>query len=699
MDAANGRSAKSAASSASPTPTPMSAPDAQEKPAQRATKTAQKEKPKSPAKPKPSAPKLYAMAMYAGGKEAHKFRIPFSHPQTPVSEFRQTICDVLHDNGEERVEPERVRIVFMGKILNETDRDGNPATLFMYDVKNSYTVTIQIRPKDFVPLERAEGDLPAAMDLDGDGATSGAAASVEEASGSAEREGGTAAQAQAETGLTDMTDEDRKLAEQMQEEDEKCDKCKKKPGRKCKDCNCCYCGVDEDAGNCMLCDECQYWHHLKCLPTPPPESEWDAIKAQEEWYCPSCSNKNKVVNAVGGEGSKKAQSRGVQSGRRWGGGMANVGRSKVSTVVDKDHMGPVPGVEVGQMWLYRMAVSEDGVHGPPVGGISGSSKTGCRSIVLSGGYPEDEDYGETFTYTGSGGRDLKSENRRTAKQDSDQKLEKANLAIAITCDAARVDDVKGAVASDWRKSKPIRVLRSSKLIKEAKKKNIGVEYVPTETGYRYDGIYKLVRYWPERNSSGFLNWRYEFKRDDPAPPPWTEEGKKRIKELGLKLIDRGSPADGDGESKKRKRDGAENGEATTDKSKKTKGSGKGAKAMGETEETSAPKRQYKPPQDVLDLIAKDVHDAKVWEDVLSRDATNPKEFFEVLEKEFECPVCFDMVKDPFMIPCHHNICKDCTTRALKSVGKKQCALCKTPFEDEHKQVNKELVAIFKALRG
>ena len=31
-------------------------------------------------------------------------------------------------------------------------------------------------------------------------------------------------------------------------------------------------------------------------------------------------------------------------------------------------------------------------------------------------------------------------------------------------------------------------------------------------------------------------WRYELRRDDPTPPPWTEEGQKRIEELGLEMV-------------------------------------------------------------------------------------------------------------------------------------------------------------------
>ncbi len=70
-------------------------------------------------------------------------------------------------------------------------------------------------------------------------------------------------------------------------------------------------------------------------------------------------------------------------------------------------------------------MSESGIHRPHVAGIHGRENEGAYSIVLSGGYDEDIDDGEEFTYSGSGGRDL-SGNKRTAKQSMDQKLTHMN---------------------------------------------------------------------------------------------------------------------------------------------------------------------------------------------------------------------------------------------------------------------------------
>ena len=108
------------------------------------------------------------------------------------------------------------------------------------------------------------------------------------------------------------------------------------------------------------------------------------------------------------------------------------------------------------------------------------------------------------------------------EQISDQKLERTNAAIARSCKAS-FDCKNGGDAGDrWRDGKPIRVVRNYKGQKHSK-------YAPSE-GNRYDGIYKFVKYRPENGQSGFIVWRYLFRRYDPAPAPWTEEGQKRMEE-------------------------------------------------------------------------------------------------------------------------------------------------------------------------
>lgn len=51
-----------------------------------------------------------------------------------------------------------------------------------------------------------------------------------------------------------------------------------------------------------------------------------------------------------------------------------------------NHFGPIPGIEVGMAWRFRIQLSESGVHRPPVSGIHGRDVDGAYSIVLSGNY-------------------------------------------------------------------------------------------------------------------------------------------------------------------------------------------------------------------------------------------------------------------------------------------------------------------------
>ena len=155
------------------------------------------------------------------------------------------------------------------------------------------------------------------------------------------------------------------------------------------------------------------------------------------------------------------------------------------------------GATVGQLWLSREQLSKAGVHGPWVAGISGRAAAGAFSIVLSGGYEGDVDEGESFTYTGSGGRDL-SGNKRVGGQVSDQLLAGLNKALVVNL---------------WR-GLPVRVTRGAKL-KSA--------FSP-EMGYRYDGLYTVEEVWPQVGPSGHIIWRYRLRRSEgQAPVPWVAE--------------------------------------------------------------------------------------------------------------------------------------------------------------------------------
>ncbi len=61
-------------------------------------------------------------------------------------------------------------------------------------------------------------------------------------------------------------------------------------------------------------------------------------------------------------------------------------------------------------------------------GISGGAAEGADSIVLSGGYEDDQDSGDIIVYTGRGGNDPV-----TGVQIADQTLTRQNLALVVSC--------------------------------------------------------------------------------------------------------------------------------------------------------------------------------------------------------------------------------------------------------------------------
>ena len=77
--------------------------------------------------------------------------------------------------------------------------------------------------------------------------------------------------------------------------------------------------------------------------------------------------------------------------------------------------GHVPGYPPGSLFETRQELFEAGVHRHRQAGIAGSQSEGAESVVLSGGYEDDNDFGNVIIYTGYGGRDS-----RSRKQVSDQ---------------------------------------------------------------------------------------------------------------------------------------------------------------------------------------------------------------------------------------------------------------------------------------
>lgn len=87
--------------------------------------------------------------------------------------------------------------------------------------------------------------------------------------------------------------------------------------------------------------------------------------------------------------------------------------------------GEIEGITPGTWFEDRAALSKARVHGPAVAGISGGSKEGADSIVLSDGNEDYEDYGDVIIYTEAGGR-----GENTCRQIADQTLTRVNLTMA-----------------------------------------------------------------------------------------------------------------------------------------------------------------------------------------------------------------------------------------------------------------------------
>ncbi|XP_068636646.1 E3 ubiquitin-protein ligase ORTHRUS 2-like [Aristolochia californica] len=354
-------------------------------------------------------------------------------------------------------------------------------------------------------------------------------------------------------------------------------------------------------------------------------------------------------------------------------GKANACSGKIFVTVAPDHFGPIlaendpernQGVLVGELWEDRMECRQWGAHLPHVAGIAGQADYGAQSVALSGGYEDDEDHGEWFLYTGSGGRDLSGNKRTNKEQSFDQKFEKLNEALRVSC----------------KKGYPVRVVRSHKEKRSA--------YAP-ESGVRYDGIYRIEKCWRKIGIQGFKVCRYLFVRCDNEPAPWTSD------EHG----DHPRPLPVIKELKK-----------ATDVIER-----KETPAWDYNEEHGW-RWTRSPP-----TSRKAVQSANPEDRKRARKAIRQAQNLSVRErllKEFCCHLCRKVMTHPLTTPCAHNFCKLClegafagqkfvrertreggrTLRAQKNVMK--CPSCPTDISDflQNPQVNRELMNLIESLQ-
>lgn len=155
--------------------------------------------------------------------------------------------------------------------------------------------------------------------------------------------------------------------------------------------------------------------------------------------------------------------------------------------------GKIDNILEGDIFQTRIDLSITKVHRPTQAGISGSQDEGADSIVISGGYEDDEDLGDIIIYTGHGGRSNGSK-----YQVADQTLTKGNKALAISCE----------------NKLPVRVIRGAH--KKSK--------LAPESGYRYDGLYYVTDYWHEKGKSGFVIWRFRLEKIEKVHKEYQELG-------------------------------------------------------------------------------------------------------------------------------------------------------------------------------
>ncbi|TVU36553.1 hypothetical protein EJB05_18491, partial [Eragrostis curvula] len=154
-------------------------------------------------------------------------------------------------------------------------------------------------------------------------------------------------------------------------------------------------------------------------------------------------------------------------------------------------IGVVPGVEVGDIFYFRMELCVIGLHAPSMAGIDymttrfgEEDDSVAICIVAAGGYDNSDDDTDVLIYSGSGG------NGKNNEEMQDQKLERGNLALERSLSRKNV----------------IRVVR-------------GYKDPGCLTGkvYIYDGLYRIHDSWKEKTKTGITCFKYKLLREPGQP--------------------------------------------------------------------------------------------------------------------------------------------------------------------------------------
>ena len=157
----------------------------------------------------------------------------------------------------------------------------------------------------------------------------------------------------------------------------------------------------------------------------------------------------------------------------------------MATQTASPRLTPIDDFKPGDSFANRIDLSLSGLHRPRRAGISGTVRGGAESVVLAGVYEDDVDEGDRIRYVGHGGRDLK-----TGRQIADQTLDRYNAALMRS----------------YELGKPVRLIRGATLRNE---------FAP-ETGYRYEGLFRIESAERIRGKSGFWVWQFRMVQLPPS---------------------------------------------------------------------------------------------------------------------------------------------------------------------------------------
>ncbi|KDP40602.1 hypothetical protein JCGZ_24601 [Jatropha curcas] len=155
----------------------------------------------------------------------------------------------------------------------------------------------------------------------------------------------------------------------------------------------------------------------------------------------------------------------------------------------RKRVGVVPGVEVGDIFFFRMEMCLVGLHSQSMAGIDYMVIRGdieedplAVSIVSSGGYDDEAEDKDVLIYSGQGGN---VNSNKKDKQAADQKLERGNLALERSLHRAN----------------EVRVIRGMRDV-----------ISPTAKVYVYDGLYRIQESWVDKGKSGCNIFKYKLVR-------------------------------------------------------------------------------------------------------------------------------------------------------------------------------------------